>query len=71
MNEIYHRFPLKSRVVMTEEGQKQFRVYANRSGVVVGYSRDNVLVRVLWNGNKDASNWSQNFLVAAQEKPNA
>lgn len=71
MDEIYHRFPINSRVVMTKEALKQFPAYADRAGTVIGYSRQNILLRVLWDGNKVASNWSQSFLLADQEKPNA
>lgn len=57
------QFPLGTRVRPNEVGMKTIKVLKNRSGCVVGYSRDGEACRVLWDGCRSPDTWGRQLLL--------
>lgn len=57
------QFPLGTRVRLNEVGIGLVRNEGDRSGRVVGYSRDGEACRVLWDGLQSPQTWERQVLL--------
>lgn len=55
--------PTGLRVRLNEAGMRQTNVRKNRSGIVVGYTRDGAACRVLWDGHRVPQPWFFEYLI--------
>jgi hypothetical protein len=51
------------RVRLNEAGMQQTNVLKNRSGVIVGFTRDRQACRVRWDGRRVAQPWFFEYLI--------
>ena len=54
-------FPIGTRVRLSEEGMRWNK--KDRTGRVVGYSRDYEALRIIWDGHKTAQTWGWKLVV--------
>lgn len=57
------KFPKVMRVRLNEKGMEAVAVLKNRSGVVVGHTRDGAACLVRWDGRKRPTAWLHDFLT--------
>jgi hypothetical protein len=60
--EMRRDYPVGCRVRMSPFGRKTWPISADKKGKIVGYSRTNFSVHILWDGRKTTTNFHVDYI---------